>query len=51
LEPSLREEIIDAFTDIRIAPGTEVIKQNDVGDNFYIVDVGEFEVVKQEVRV
>jgi hypothetical protein len=33
----LREEIIDAFQDVRVSPGTEVIKQGDVADYFYII--------------
>jgi hypothetical protein len=37
LENDLREEIVDAFQDIRVSPGTEVIKQGDVADNFYII--------------
>ncbi|KAH9556241.1 hypothetical protein CY35_07G016400 [Sphagnum magellanicum] len=45
LEKELREEIIDAFQDVRVSPGTEVIKQGDVADYFYIIDVGEFEIL------
>ncbi|CAK9879264.1 unnamed protein product [Sphagnum jensenii] len=37
LEKELREEIIDAFQDVRVSPGTEVIKQGDVADYFYII--------------
>ncbi|CAM6064679.1 unnamed protein product [Sphagnum tenellum] len=45
LENDLREEIVDAFQDIRVSPGTEVIKQGDVADNFYIIDVGDFDIL------
>ncbi|KAJ7299076.1 hypothetical protein O6H91_Y310400 [Diphasiastrum complanatum] len=45
LDVALREEMIDAFQDVRVSPSTEVIKQGDVADNFYIIDVGEFDIL------
>ncbi|EFJ25644.1 hypothetical protein SELMODRAFT_98922, partial [Selaginella moellendorffii] len=37
LEPSLREEIVDAFEDIRVLSGQNIIKQGDPADNFYVI--------------
>lgn len=37
LSYELQEEIIDAFQDVRVSAGTEIIKQGDVADNFYII--------------
>ena len=31
--------------------GTEVIRQGDVGDRFYIVDAGSFEIVRDGLRI
>ena len=39
-----REEIIDVMFPVPCAEGKVVIAQGDVGDNFYIVDSGEYEV-------
>jgi len=39
-----RTEIIDVMFPVPCEPGKVVIAQGDVGDNFYIVDTGEYEV-------
>ncbi|XP_073394573.1 uncharacterized protein [Physcomitrium patens] len=48
LSYELQEEIIDAFQDVRVSAGTEIIKQGDVADNFYIIDVGDFDILDQK---
>lgn len=37
LDATLRDEIIDAFQDVRIDLGMDIIKQGDAGDNFYVI--------------
>ncbi|CAM6121132.1 unnamed protein product [Calypogeia fissa] len=48
LDDSLREEIVDAFQDLRVGPGTEVMKAGETADFFYVIDVGEVEVLMKK---
>ncbi len=50
--PHLDLERIGRQLDLLAMPaGTEVIRQGDVGDRFYIVDAGTFEIVRDGVRI
>ena len=50
--PHLDLERIGRQLDLLAMPaGTEVIRQGDVGDRFYIVDAGSFEIVRDGVRI
>lgn len=46
LEPYERHKIADALESVTFDDGDVVIKQGDVGDNFYIIESGEARVVK-----
>jgi len=45
LPPMDLERLARQLDRLEIAAGTEVIRQGDVGDRFYVVDVGRFEVL------
>ena len=50
--PHLDLERIGRQLDLLAMPaGTEVIRQGDVGDRFYIVDAGTFEIVRDGARI
>ncbi|KAL2650296.1 hypothetical protein R1flu_018424 [Riccia fluitans] len=44
LDDALREEIIDAFGDLRVSAGTEVMKYGESADYFYVIDVGNVDI-------
>lgn len=44
LDPTETQDVYDAMFPVEYMPGDYVIKQGDVGDNFYIMDSGEVEV-------
>ncbi|BFI23367.1 hypothetical protein MPTK2_1g01440 [Marchantia polymorpha subsp. ruderalis] len=44
LDDALRDEIIDAFSDLRVSPGTEVMKSGESADYFYVIDVGHVDI-------
>ncbi|KAI9019062.1 cyclic nucleotide-binding-like protein [Hyaloraphidium curvatum] len=48
LEPYERHKIADALESVTFEDGAVVIKQGDVGDNFYIIESGEARVVKAD---
>lgn len=41
------QELMDAMFEVQVEPGKEIVKQGEEGDNFYVVDSGEFEVYVQ----
>lgn len=43
LDDSQRADIVDAMFEVKCAANTDVIIQGDVGDNFYVVDSGEYQ--------
>lgn len=47
LVPYERAKIADALDPVTFHPGDTIIQQGDPGDNFYIIEAGEAEVVKQ----
>lgn len=44
MPPAQYEAMLDAMFEVRMAPGEFVIRQGEEGDNFYVVESGEFEV-------
>lgn len=46
LEPYERHKIAEALESVTFEDGETVIKQGDVGENFYIIESGEARVVK-----
>lgn len=44
LESSQVSQIVEEMYKIDVAPGTDLIKQGDLGDNFYVVESGTFEI-------
>nr|AAA33015.1 cAMP-dependent protein kinase regulatory subunit [Blastocladiella emersonii] len=46
LEPYERHKIADALESVAYADGDVVIRQGDVGENFYIIEAGDAEVIK-----
>ncbi|KAL3701970.1 hypothetical protein R1sor_019992 [Riccia sorocarpa] len=44
LDDALREEIIDAFGDLRLSAGAEVMRYGDSADYFYVIDVGNVDI-------
>lgn len=44
LEPDQKKEVVDAMFEKKVPAGTSIIKQGDEGDNFYVVDSGNFDV-------
>ncbi|KNE65375.1 cAMP-dependent protein kinase regulatory subunit [Allomyces macrogynus ATCC 38327] len=46
LEPYERHKIADALESVTFEDGETVIKQGDIGDNFYLIEAGDAEVVK-----
>ena len=44
LSEEQRSDVIDAMFEVATTSGQSVIKQGDVGDNFYVVESGEYEV-------
>lgn len=51
LDENERSDIFDAMFPVNAIPGEVVIMQGDEGDNFYIIDVGEVEVLVNNVQV
>ena len=51
LEDDQRREVVDAMFEKRVTKGTAVIKQGEEGDNFYVVDTGNFDVFVNEKKV
>ena len=47
LTPYERSKIADALESRKYPPGSEIIRQGDPGDNFYILETGEAEVFKR----
>jgi len=39
-----RSEVIDAMFEVKVAKGVSVIKQGEDGDNFYVIDEGQFDI-------
>lgn len=37
LDDALREQIVDAFQDLRVGPGTEIMKAGESADFFYVI--------------
>ena len=46
LSTEAKSDLIDRFAPITVVRGTPVIRQGDVGDCFYVVDSGKYEVTK-----
>lgn len=46
-----REQVVDAMEEKHVAAGEELIKQNDPGDYFYIVESGDFDIFVGEHKV
>ena len=46
--PAQRKDLIDAMMEVHCQPGQIVIQQGDVGDNFYVVDSGEYSVLLKQ---
>lgn len=44
LETDQKNQVIDAMFERKVSPGTQVIRQGDDGDNFYVIESGIFEV-------
>ncbi|KAI9291299.1 camp-dependent protein kinase regulatory subunit [Neoconidiobolus thromboides FSU 785] len=51
LEDEQKQEIVDAMFEKLVISGEEVIKQGDEGDNFYVVDQGNFEIFVNDKKV
>lgn len=51
LDESERADMFDAMFPVQCLPGETVIRQGDEGDNFYIIDSGEVEVIFVAYRV
>jgi len=51
LDKQQKKEIIDAMFERDVEIGTEIIKQGDEGDFFYVVDSGEFEILVNGKKV
>ena len=45
------ERLASHLDRIQVAQGAEVIRQGDVGDRFYVVDEGAFEVLRDEIVI
>lgn len=50
LVPYERSKIADALESVTFHPGDVIIKQGDPGDNFYIIESGEAEVIKHGLQ-
>lgn len=48
LDPQQYQDICDAMSEVKVSPGEYVIKQNETGDFFYVIDHGHFDVFKLE---
>jgi CRP-like cAMP-binding protein len=48
MEPYERSKLSDAFKDINVVAGQEIIKQGDTGNDLYILQEGEAYVTKDE---
>ena len=47
-----REEklaLVDAFDEVSFDAGVDVIQQGDMGDNFYVVDVGSLDIYLDKI--
>lgn len=51
LPPSLMREVVDAMEKRAVAAGEEVMKQGAEGDNFYVIESGDFKVIKNGAEV
>ncbi|KAK9719014.1 cAMP-dependent protein kinase type II-beta regulatory subunit, variant 2 [Basidiobolus ranarum] len=51
LEPDQKREVVDGMFERKVSEGEVVIQQGDEGDNFYVVDQGLFDVIKNGVKV
>jgi len=45
LDSDVMNDVIDAMFERRAAPGEYIIRQNDDGDNFYVIDSGVYDVI------
>jgi cAMP-dependent protein kinase regulator len=45
LDENERSDIFDAMFPVNCLPGESIIQQGDEGDNFYVIDQGEVEVI------
>lgn len=50
LTPYERSKIADALETIKYTPGTQIIREGDIGDKFYILESGTAEAVKRGVQ-
>ena len=50
LDENERSDIFDAMFPVSAIPGEVIIQQGDEGDNFYIIDSGEVEVLNLHQR-
>jgi len=46
LDPSQLDKVLNVMFEVNAKTGEEVIKQGDDGDNFYVVESGQFQVVR-----
>ncbi|ORX93570.1 camp-dependent protein kinase regulatory subunit [Basidiobolus meristosporus CBS 931.73] len=51
LEPDQKREVVDGMFERKVTQGEVVIQQGDEGDNFYVVDQGLFDVIKNGSKV
>lgn len=51
LSPSEIEQLVMAMSEVKLTKGEAVIKQGDKGDNFYIVEKGDFDILVNDVKV
>ncbi len=51
LDEAQLNKIVDAMWKVQVTNGTSIIKQGDAGDNFYIVEEGEFDIFRNGNKV
>ncbi|GBG79894.1 hypothetical protein CBR_g30159 [Chara braunii] len=49
LETRLREELVDAFQDLRVPQSIDIVKEGQIVEHFYVVDIGELEILKSQM--